>query len=340
MDSRERSVNLEIVFLITTVSSPTYLFMSKQNFFSLKFLLKPLLMLSLVGVLVLGQGSDALAARSGGRMGGGSFRAPSRSYSAPSRSYAPGGSRGYGGGGIGFPFLLPFFGFGGFGSLFSILIFLAIANLVINAIRGSGATAGDDRESENPTVTIAEIQVGLLASARELKKELDQLALGADTGTAQGRSAILQEASLALLRNPDYWVYGSSKTSTAPLLAAEAEFNKLSLSERSKFNEETLSNVNNQLRQGSSPAQLEGQGAIATLADGEYILVTMIVAVLGAVSLPVINDASDLRQGLQNLGGIGSDSLLAIEVLWTPQAEGDSLTRDDIVAEYPNLKLV
>jgi uncharacterized membrane protein len=64
-----------------------------------------------VTTLILGSIPSALAA-SGGRMGGGSFRAPSRSIS-PSRG---GGysSPGYGGG-IGFPFLLPFFWGGGGG---------------------------------------------------------------------------------------------------------------------------------------------------------------------------------------------------------------------------------
>ncbi len=44
--------------------------------------------------LVFGHAGGALAA-GGGRIGGGSFRAPSRTYSAP-RTYAPPG--GYGGG--------------------------------------------------------------------------------------------------------------------------------------------------------------------------------------------------------------------------------------------------
>ena len=66
----------------------------------------------------------------------------------------------------------------------------------------------------------------------------------------------------------------------------------------------------------------------------------MIAAALGKLELPVINDSSHLRQALQQIGAIGSDRLLAIEVLWTPQAEGDSLTTDDILAEYPTLKLV
>ncbi|MFM7382844.1 MAG: hypothetical protein ACKO1W_07315, partial [Microcystaceae cyanobacterium] len=86
----------------------------------IKIVLKPLLILSLIATLVLSHSQSALAARSGGRIGGGSFRAPSRSYNTPSRG-GGGYSGGYRGGGMGFPFIFPFFfGFGGFGSLFSI----------------------------------------------------------------------------------------------------------------------------------------------------------------------------------------------------------------------------
>ena len=31
---------------------------------------------------------------------------------------------------------------------------------------------------------------------------------------------------------------------------------------------------------------------------------------------------------------------MAIEVLWTPQASGETLTGDEVIAQYPNLKLV
>ncbi|MBE9174133.1 DUF1517 domain-containing protein [Synechocystis salina LEGE 06155] len=292
---------------------------------------------------------SAEARRSGGRIGGGSFRAPtrsapSRSYSGPSGgSYRSGGT--YGGGGFGFPFIIPFFGFGGgFGGIFGILVMIAIANVVINAIRnggggsgeGSGALTGND-----PQVGIAQIQVGLLASAKELKKELDELALSADTGTANGRSLVLQEATLALLRHPEYWVYGSSQSDKVRLSAAEAAFNQLALSERSKFTDETLSNFNNQLRQGGRATAIGGDSPDAVPdGAGEYILVTIIAAALGNLSLPEVNDSSQLKQSLQTLGGISSDRLLAIEVLWTPQEEGDTLTSNDIISEYPELRLV
>jgi uncharacterized membrane protein len=87
---------------------------------AIKPLLKPLFVLGLIFTLALGHADGALAARSAGRIGGGSFRAPSRTYAPPSRTYAPGGGYGYPGGGygypgggFGFPFVFPFFGIGG-----------------------------------------------------------------------------------------------------------------------------------------------------------------------------------------------------------------------------------
>ena len=99
--------------------------------------------------LLLAHPSPSWAA-SGGRIGGGSFR------SAPSmpRSYGGGGYRGgygggfnggyrggYGGGGIGFPFLIPLFGFGG-GGLFGFLVLMAVVGLLLNAFKGGGGQAG------------------------------------------------------------------------------------------------------------------------------------------------------------------------------------------------------
>ncbi|MDJ0658710.1 MAG: DUF1517 domain-containing protein [Crocosphaera sp.] len=301
--------------------------------------LKPLLIAVLVITLVFGDVSSALAARTGGRIGGGSFRSPSRTYTAP-RGGGYGGGYGYGGGGFGFPFLIPFFGFGGFGSLFTVLIVIAIANFLIKSVRNFG---GDSMGNsyDNPKVSVAKVQVGLLASGRYLQKELDELAQTADTNSASGRATVLQEASLALLRHPEYWVSGLTETNTTGIDAAEAKFNQLALAERSKFSAETLSNVNNQLR-GSSPEKLlEGKGDLSKFTEtGEYIVASIIVGVQGKLDLPEINEVNHLQQALQQIAAIGSDRLLAIEILWTPQAQGDTLSRDDVLLNYPNLRLV
>ena len=329
--------------------------MYKKLLRAMKSLLKPLFVIGLVATLALGHADGALAARSGGRIGGGSFRAPSRTYSPPGRTYAPpgGGYAPYPGGGFGFPFLFPFFGIGGgFGGLFTILIFIAIANFLVNAFRRVGSGDGDVGELEynsNPSVSVTRVQVGMLAGARGLQAELNRIAETADTNTPEGRTEILQEASLALLRHPEYWVYAGGGTKQARLASAEAEFNRLALAERSKFTEETLSNVNNQLKAASpkgaiAPAsnggELDNPTRLITEGPGEYIIVTLLAATLGNTQLPAINSADDLRQALRAIGSIPSDRLLAIEVLWTPQAEGDTLTSDDLLAEYADLKLV
>lgn len=314
---------------------------------AIKPFFKSLLAIALVLTLALSHADGALAARTGGRIGGGSFRGPSRTYAPPTRTYQPSPGGYYPGGGFGFPFLLPFFGFGGgFGGLFSILIFLAIANFIVQSFRRTGEVEGEEYSS-NPTVSVGRVQVGLLAEARSLQTELDKLAETADTGSAEGRAQVLQEVSLALLRHPEYWVYGAAKTEQTRLATAEAKFNQLSLAERSKFTEETLSNVNNQIRDVASKAALpfadkDGELAQTNLMSGpsEYIVVTIIVGIEGQLQLPAINNTDDLRQALRQIGGISSDRLLAFEVLWAPQASGDTLTSDDMLANYPDLKLV
>lgn len=323
--------------------------MRKKLKLAIKPLLKTFFVLSLVLGLALSNADGALAARSGGRIGGGSFRVPSSRTYTP-RTYAPPGGGGYyPGGGFGFPFLIPFWGIGGgFGGLFTILIFIAIANFLLQTFRrvSSGDTTDEVGYSSNPSVAVTRLQVGLLAQARDLQTELDRIAETADTNSPEGRAEILQEASLALLRHPEYWVYVGGGTQQAKLNSAEAQFNRLSLAERSKFSEETLSNVNNQLRAALAKEALPGTQNpenptdLITSGPGEYIIVTLLVATLGKYAIPAINSADDLRQALRQIGGIPSEQILALEVLWTPQAPGDTLTSDDLLAEYPDLNLV
>lgn len=314
-----------------------------------KLWLKSIVALVLVSVLVLGNAGDAMAARTGGRIGGGSFSAPSRGYSSPSGGGYGGGysggyrspGYGYGGGGFGFPFLLPFVGYGG-GGLFSILIFFAIASFIVRSFQSAGV-GGEEGYGSTSTVSVAEVQVGLLANARELQPELNRLALTADTSTASGRATVLQEATLALLRHPEYWVYGATNSQKASLEAAEAKFNQFSLTERSKFTAETLTNVDNVIDESQKALGGETKDGALQVKEGdtgEYIVATVIVGATGKLDLPTINGTDEMRQALQQIGSLGSDRLLAVEILWTPQADGDTLSSDDILAYYPNLKLV
>ncbi|MEL7356310.1 MAG: DUF1517 domain-containing protein [Cyanobacteria bacterium J06560_6] len=314
-----------------------------------KRVLKVCFAFGLIAVLVFSQADGAMAARSGGRMGGGSFRAPSRSYSSPSRSYSRGPS-GYGGGyyprggGFGVPFIMPFFGFGGgMGGLFGIFIAIALANFIISSFRQAGV-GGDGLEttSSNPMVSVARLQVGLLAQARELQEDLNALAETADTGTSAGLTKVLQETTLSLLRHPEYWAYADVEADQTRLLTAEQAFNQLAIAERSKFTGETLSNVNAQLSQAKAKAALGSSGDLAIPdAPGEYIVATILVAAQSKLNLPQSTTSpEDVRRAINQIGAISSEQLMAVEVLWTPQVSGETLTADELIAEYPNLKLV
>jgi uncharacterized membrane protein len=294
-------------------------------------------------------------AASGGRIGGGSFRS---SPSGP-RGYGGGGSyrsgpRGYGGGGygggggyygggigggIGFPFLVPMFGFGG--GLFGLLVLMAIAGLLVNAFRGGGGggalpSSGDGAEaaySGDGPVTIAQLQVGLLASARELQDDLRRMAASADTASSDGLQRVLQETSLALLRNPDLWVYANLEQGQVPFLSAENTFNRLSVQERSKLSRELTTNVAGR-RSAPGSAALPGSSDAAS----DYIAVTLLVASRLRLDLKGSSSAEDLRDSLQKLGGVGADDLLALEVIWQPEGAGESLSTEELLTAYPQLQ--
>jgi uncharacterized membrane protein len=284
-------------------------------------------------------------AASGGRIGGGSFRsAPSmpRSYGG-SRSYGGGYGgyqRGYGGGGIGFPFIVPFF-FGG-GGLFGFLVLMAVVGLLLNAFRGGGGggqalPAGmrggnlDGYQSDGP-VAIAQLQVGLLASARDLQRDLRGLAGSADTGSSAGLQRVLQESTLALLRHPDLWVYANAEVGQVPFQAAESTFNRLSMTERSKLSAELTSNVAGRVGQAS------GSQAGDADATSDYIAVTLLVASRSRLNLRPLNGSEDLREALRLIGAVPADQLLALEVIWQPEGAGEVLSADELITAYPDLK--
>ncbi len=304
----------------------------------LKPLVKPIMAIALVGVLVFGHADGALAARAGGRIGGGSFRAPTRV--APSPSYrSPGGGGYYPGGGFGFPFMIPLFGFGGgFGGLFTIILFIGLANFILRTVREMGSDSDGMGAVDNPSVSVAKLQIGLLAEARSLQEDLNRMALSADTSSSTGLTQVLQESTLSLLRHPEYWQYATAQTESTRLLSAEQKFNQLALAERSKFTGESVSNVNNRLQQAAAkPAEA---GDLATTEPGQYIVASVIVATQGKLNLPKVSSTQDVRQALSTLGAVSSDRLLAVEILWTPQASGETLTADEMIAEYPELTLI
>jgi uncharacterized membrane protein len=278
-------------------------------------------------------------AASGGRIGGGSFRSAPMPRSYGGGGYSGGGyQRGFGGG-IGFPFIVPFF-FGG-GGLFGFLVLMAVVGLVLNAFRGGGGgqalpagMRGGDLGGYQPDgpVAIAQLQVGLLASARELQRDLRSLAASSDTSSSSGLQRVLQDSTLALLRHPDLWVYANAEVGQVPFQAAESAFNRLSMTERSKLAGEITTNV------GGSRGVASAASAGDADATSDYIAVTLLVASRSRITLKPVNGSEDLREALRVVGSVPSDQLLALEVIWQPEGAGEVLSADELITAYPDLK--
>ena len=287
--------------------------------------------------------AEALAA-SGGRMGGSSFRATSasRSMSSPSMGGSYASSRGYAAGGLAtsavlVPMGAPMAGgavYGGGGGVlslvFGVMVVLAFLDAIKNALGGdSGMRLGADR------IAVVKVQIGLLGLARQLQLDLEDIADAADTSSTEGLHYVLEETVLALLRNPEYCVYGYATSATADGPEnAEDLFNEYSMDERGKFEEETLVNVNARKR-ASRTKNADGEENI-----NEYILVTIIAACDGGLKLPAVTDGTELRTALKRVGAIRVDALQAVEVLWTPQEEGDTLSEDELLRDYPQLNVL
>ncbi len=296
--------------------------------------------LVILGLIILFP--DSSQAASGGRIGGGSFRGPSMPSGGGMYRGGGGYRGGYGygpgyrrGGGIGFPFILPIFGFGG-GGLFGFLILMSIVGAMVNAVRGSNTQSiSSNQLIERPQgpVTLTQLQIGLLASAKELQGDLRKLAASSDTSNTSGLQKVLQETTLSLLRQPDFWVYSNIETGTVPFHSAESTFNRLSITERGKLSAEVTSNVAGQRNTAFSSSLAPGEAD----ESNEFIVVTILLASKGSPKINISNNAEELKENLRVLGATSSTDLMALEVIWQPDGTRDSLSSEELVTAYPNL---
>ncbi|CAM6072243.1 unnamed protein product [Sphagnum tenellum] len=313
---------------------------------------KPTMVALLLLCLLFAQTPATALAATGGRVGGSAFSSSSsqsgtsRSYSAPSSSASSSTivrpHMQQGGGtcapafayetdyitSIQYPspaphiYLSPAYGVNlGSRSVFFLIMMGLITSQAVNGLVAE------------PSKAISSlVQVGLLGMARTLQAELDQIAEHADTTTRKGLHYILTEACLALLRHPDYCTSGLCKCDVKDTQNdTEEQFNQLSLEERGKFDEETLVNFNSLRRHVMA-------GSKGTQFHNEYIVVTILVAAEGEHKLPTIKTIADLKEALQKLGSIPADSIQAVEVLWTPQDENDTLSERELLCKYPLLR--
>ncbi|MFB2881646.1 DUF1517 domain-containing protein [Floridanema aerugineum] len=303
----------------------------------------------------LNVGQEALAKRGGGRSGGGSFNRSSPSRSAPSRGFSDNDSGGY----RNSPtytsptnvYVAPggYYG-GGYGYYFSplpmiVLVLMlgffvfVLASSLKKSASGNNSSGEEivtystgNKELDNNIVTVTKVQIGLLAQAHAVQKQLTDLSLQIDTSTPEGLTELMQESVLALLRTPENWTHVSASSKTVKSRSeAEKLFNQISIEERTKFSAETLSNVKGKVRQLKQDVKPDQE-------PGTYIVVTLLIGTEN--DRPLFGDVysiQDLKQALEKIAATPPEYLSIFELLWTPQSETESLTYDEMLSEYANM---
>jgi uncharacterized membrane protein len=289
--------------------------------------------------------------RSGGSFSGrGGFRSSGSSYS---RGYAPGrpvSGRGTSvvmmpGFGWGF---LPF-GLGGGFSLLGTMMMIGVlgfgAVLVARALRRAHRQSPDghwhdDHDDYHGAPAVApgrayvyRLQLGLGRSARGIQKRLEAFAASGDTATEVGLAHLLAQTALELMREKDAIRYGAAEShGPMSLTNGETKMNALALNERSRFQVERVRGADGKVRR-SDEAATESPDVL------EYLLVSVLVAT--RIPLPALKELTDREQldsVLAELGGLSPDSLLGVEVIWTPADPGDALTETDLLISHPHLR--
>jgi uncharacterized membrane protein len=207
----------------------------------------------------------------------------------------------------------------------------AVATLVYLVWRASKQPS-TDRELNNDIVTVTQLQIALLAQDKQIQTELTKLVETGDTKTPEGLTELLQESALALLRSPENWTHVRAKSQTVKSRQEAAKlFEQVSITERSKIQAETLVNLNGQVQRQVATLDAEAEPAA-------YIVVTLHIG--SEDDQPLFNEihsAEELITALRRLATITPDYLLIFELLWHPQDIQDSLSRDQLLADYPDL---
>jgi uncharacterized membrane protein len=323
---------------------------------------------------------NADAAMSGGRMGGSfsspSRSAPSRVM--PSRSYSSPSYRGgyysrpnvivaptitpfyspftpfyspitpFYGGGAAVTYRSPFFFGGGLFPLFALGFGTwALLNVVPNLISRSDTFSSFESSALSSALgfgtSVAQISVAMEVPDRDdpnsILSVLDRLSGTARTDSRVGIQNLTSQVALELLRRKSSisaaWTRSKHFSKTQE---AQRDYQQRSVQERSKFEQETISKYGGVDYSSTSMKSASASNSKATMA-----VVTILIAIDGdSTKLPAINSLRDVENALQKIASDvkTDDCLLSAEILWSPEARSETLSKRDVVADYPELRSV
>ncbi len=186
---------------------------------------------------------------------------------------------------------------------------------------------------------LSQITLGVDWRARRyLQEQLARLAASGQTGTREGRALLLRETILALRRVELAWLYAASTDDGAPLDGSRAQtaFQSASSEARARFRQEVVRNADGTLVQNPTP-ELRAR---ASEGQGTVVVSLLVVARRGLRTIANLGDAAQIRAALDERAALDADTLVALEVVWSPAAENDRMSTAELEQNYPELRLI
>lgn len=261
-----------------------------------------------------------LAAQSTGGSAGGSSWGGSGSGSSGSGSWGSSHSGSYDSGPAVNSYEPPFWA-----QLLIAIAFLALLYFLFRAI---------SRASTPPSVGVSTVRVALDARARRFVQDaLRDLAQKGDTSSAAGLAAMLASVARALVATKIAWIYtGIEQLAPMPPASARAEHAKRTQDARARFQHELVRNADGKTTTDKAPALApraeEGEGVV---------VVSVIVATRASLRAASASEPDQVAQLLEQLAGLSAAELAAVEIVWSPAAEEDRMSTDELEARYPEL---
>lgn len=285
--------------------------------------------------------SDVLIAkRSGGRAGGSSFSSRSSSSSSSSGSSFGGSSRSYGssstnygssrsyGSGGGFIF----FGTGSSTSSFLILLGIIFIIGIFQYLKKRSQQNGSDSDEEYQSI---KLQFALHATAIDLKYQLKELAESLNFDNDDDLKKLVSQSAYLLMQKEDYLKYGKILQSekTRNLNQAEVLYDGFVNEEIDKFSQETYKKLENK---SSIIQKLTEENKPNFMEIKEYFVFTLVVSYANfKITVPDDYSWETYKQILNKVASIPTAAIVAAEIIWTPDADEDILTEDDVLMSYP-----
>ncbi|MFT7582324.1 MAG: putative membrane protein [Myxococcota bacterium] len=224
--------------------------------------------------------------------------------------------------------------------MIAIIAVIAVGYFIFTAAQQAAARKAAEKAEQ---LTVARVQLGFNALATVgLRDHIERMVregnLGTDVGLWRLAQRVLERVQTEL-DNVEY--AGWQEHPSLEPMKGEAQFMTLTREARGHFDREIVRRD----AKGLETAKRNSDKATDLLdEDGEFgiaelFIVTLIMASRGApIGMPAaVGGHEDVASSVQALLAVGRDRQIGFEVIWTPAAESDILTKDELLGEYPYL---